>query len=292
MSQKPKKNLFLVFLIAPSLILFSLFIIYPTIRTFVSSLYFDTGMGNPAKFVGLLNFKNMFSDPIFFISLKNTVFLLVLVAPCTLLLALFFAAVLTTGKIKERNVYRTVLFFPSILSLVSIGILWSFIFHPTMGVLNAIFGTINPPILGSKKTVMFAIAVTMIWQATGYYMVMYIASIDNISKELYEAAEIDGAGGWIKFWKITMPQLHDIISATVIYVINGVLTISFSVVNVMTDGGPNRGSEVLTTYMYKQAMNSNFGYSMAIAVFTFAISIILSLISNKMINKNAEEPAG
>jgi N-acetylglucosamine transport system permease protein len=289
MSQKLRKNLFLIFLLAPSLILFSLFIIYPTIRTFVSSLFLDTGLGSPSKFVGFENFIKMFHDHVFFTSLKNTVFLLVIVAPCTLLLALFFAAVLTTGKIKERNVYRTILFFPSILSLVSVGILWSFIFHPTMGILNSIFGTINPPILGSKKTVMFAIAVTMIWQAAGYYMVMYIASIDSISKEIYEAADIDGVNGWQKFWKITIPQLHDILSSTIIYVINGVLTISFSVVNVMTDGGPNRGSEVLTTYMYKQAMNSNFGYAMAIAVFTFAISIIFSLISNRIINRHSEE---
>lgn len=289
MSRKLRKNLFLVFLLSPSLILFSLFMIYPTIRTFVSSLFFDTGLGSPSQFVGLLNFQQMFQDPIFFTSLKNTVILLVLVAPCTLLLALLFAAVLTTGKIRERNLYRTILFFPSILSLVSVGILWSFIYHPTMGILNAIFGTIDPPILGNKQTVLVAIAVTMIWQAAGYYMVMYIASIDSISKEIYESAEIDGANGWVQFWKITIPQLHDILSSTIIYVINGVLTISFSVVNVMTGGGPNRGSEVLTTYMYKQAMNSNFGYAMAIAVFTFAISIVLSLISNKIINTNSEE---
>lgn len=289
MSRKLRKNLFLVFLLSPSLILFSLFMIYPTIRTFVSSLFFDTGLGSPSQFVGLLNFQQMFQDPIFFTSLKNTVILLVLVAPCTLLLALLFAAVLTTGKIRERNLYRTILFFPSILSLVSVGILWSFIYHPTMGILNTIFGTIDPPILGNKQTVLVAIAVTMIWQAAGYYMVMYIASIDSISKEIYESAEIDGANGWVQFWKITIPQLHDILSSTIIYVINGVLTISFSVVNVMTGGGPNRGSEVLTTYMYKQAMNSNFGYAMAIAVFTFSISIVLSLISNKIINTNSEE---
>lgn len=288
MSQKVRKNLFLVFLLAPSLILFCLFLVYPTIRTFFSSLFLDTGLGDSAQFVGVRNFVSMFHDPIFYIALRNTLFLLVTAAPCTLLLALFFAAVLTTGKLRERNFYRTILFFPSILSLVSVGILWSFIFDPTMGILNAIFGTINPPILGNKKTVMWAIMVTMVWQAAGYYMVMYIAAIDGISREIFEAAEIDGATGWQQFWRITIPQLQDILSATVIYIINGVLTISFSVVSVMTAGGPNRGSEVLTTYMYSQAMNSNFGYAMAIAVFTFAISIVLSAIGNRVINKDEE----
>lgn len=292
MSNKMKRAGFLTFLLAPSLALYALFLLYPTVRTFVSSLFLDTGIGSSARFIGFKNFIKMFHDPIFFTALKNSVFLLVVVAPCTLLLALFLAAILTTGRIRERNFYRTVLFFPSILSLVSIGILWSFIFHPTMGVLNAIFGKIDPPILGSKNTVMWAIAVTMIWQAVGYYMVMYIASIDSISREIYEAADIDGAGGWRKFWSITLPQLHDILGSTIIYVINGTLTLSFAIINVMTAGGPNRASEVLTTYMYKQAMNSNFGYAMAIAVFTFIISIVLSLISRKIVNGNAEEVVG
>jgi len=207
MNQEKRKNWFLTFLLLPSLFLFIIFTAYPTIRIFLTSLFLDTGIGGEAKFVGIKNYIKMFHDPVFYTALKNTLFLVIVVAPISLLLALFFAAVLTTGKFKERNFYRTVLFFPSILSLVSVGILWSFIFNPTMGILTAIFGPNAPAVLGSKKTVMWAIAIVMIWQAAGYYMVMYIASIDNISKDVYEAADLDGANGWQKFWNITVQRL-------------------------------------------------------------------------------------
>jgi N-acetylglucosamine transport system permease protein len=156
-----------------------------------------------------------------------------------------------------------------------------------MGILNSLLGfigigSLDIPILGNKNTVMWAIAVTMIWQAAGYYMVMYIAGIDGISKEVYEAADIDGATGTQSFWSITVPLLWDIIRTTIIFMINGVITTSYTIVSVMTGGGPDRDSEVLLTIMYKHAMNASFGYAMAIAVFVFIISIILSVISNRL----------
>jgi N-acetylglucosamine transport system permease protein len=287
MNKSLKKNLFLAACVLPALILFAVFIIYPTVKVFISSLYQDSGLGNVSQFVGLDNFKAMFQDDVFYIALKNTGFLMIVSGAPTILLALFFAAMLTSGKVKESNFYRVVFFFPSILSFVVIAILWSFIYHPTMGIINPVlhlFGMadLDIPVLGNRNTVMWAIAVTMIWQAAGYYMVMYIAGIDGISKEIYEAADIDGATGIQSFWTITIPLLWDILKTTIIFAINGVITNSFTIVRVMTDGGPDRDSEVLLTYMYKHAMNANFGYAMAIAVFVFAISIILSIISNKV----------
>lgn len=287
MNKSLKKNLFLAACVLPALILFAVFIIYPTVKVFISSLYQDSGLGNVSQFVGLDNFKAMFQDDVFYIALKNTGFLMVVSGAPTILLALFFAAMLTSGKVKESNFYRVVFFFPSILSFVVIAILWSFIYHPTMGIINPVlhlFGMadLDIPVLGNRNTVMWAIAVTMIWQAAGYYMVMYIAGIDGISKEIYEAADIDGATGIQSFWTITIPLLWDILKTTIIFAINGVITNSFTIVRVMTDGGPDRDSEVLLTYMYKHAMNANFGYAMVIAVFVFAISIILSIISNKV----------
>ncbi len=287
MNKNLKRNLFLAACVLPSLILFAVFIIYPTVKVFISSLYQDSGLGNVSQFVGMDNFKAMFQDDVFYIALKNTGFLMIVSGVPTILLALFFAAMLTSRKVKESNFYRVVFFFPSILSFVVIAILWSFIYHPTMGIINPVlhlFGMadLDIPVLGNKNTVMWAIAVTMIWQAAGYYMVMYIAGIDGISKEIYEAADIDGATGIQSFWTITVPLLWDILKTTIIFAINGVITNSFTIVRVMTDGGPDRDSEVLLTYMYKHAMNASFGYAMAIAVFVFAISIVLSIISNKV----------
>ncbi len=287
MNNKIKRNLFLASCVLPSLILFALFIIYPTVKVFVSSLYQDSGLGNASRFIGLGNFKAMFQDEVFYIALKNTGFLMIVSGVPTILTALFFAAMLTSGRIKESSFYRVVFFFPSILSFVVIAILWSFIYHPTMGVVNPLLhllgmGDLSIPVLGNRDTVMWAIAATMIWQAAGYYMVMYIAGIDGISRELYEASSIDGATGIQSFWAITVPLLWDIIKTTIIFAINGVITNSFTIVRVMTDSGPDRDSEVLLTYMYKHAMNANFGFAMAVAVFVFTISIILSILSNKL----------
>ncbi len=294
MNKNIKRNLFLAACILPSLILFAIFILYPTIRVFISSLYEDSGLGNASRFIWFDNFKAMFQDEVFYIALKNTGFLMIVSGIPTILFALFFAGILTSGKIKESNFYRIVFFFPSILSFVVIAILWSFIYHPTMGVINPILevlgkGDLDLTVLGNKNSVMWGIAVTMIWQAAGYYMVMYIAGIDGISKELYEAAEIDGATGIQSFWSITIPLLWDIIKTTIIFAINGVITNSFTIVRVMTDGGPDRDSEVLLTFMYKHAMNASFGYAMAIAVFVFTVSIILSIISNKVTGREATE---
>ncbi|MDF2985016.1 MAG: binding-protein-dependent transport system inner rane component [Eubacterium sp.] len=294
MNKNIKRNLFLAACILPSLILFAIFIIYPTVRVFISSLYEDSGLGNASRFIGFDNFKAMFQDEVFYIALKNTGFLMIVSGIPTILFALFFAGMLTSGKIRESNFYRIVFFFPSILSFVVIAILWSFIYHPTMGVINPVLqllgkGDLDLAVLGNKNTVMWGIAVTMIWQAAGYYMVMYIAGIDGISKELYEAAEIDGATGIQSFWSITIPLLWDIIKTTIIFAINGVITNSFTIVRVMTDGGPDRDSEVLLTFMYKHAMNASFGYAMAIAVFVFTVSIILSVISNRVTGREATE---
>lgn len=294
MNNKKKTNLrlFLCFCIIPSLVLYSLFILYPTIKVFSMSLYSWTGLGSAPKFIGLNNFKDLISDKVFLISLKNTIFLIAVVPICTILLSLLFAFILTQGEIREKNFYRTIFFFPSVLSFVVIAILWSFIYHPTMGVLNSmikVLGMDNLSLvwLGNKKTVMWAIAVVLIWQAVGYYMVMYMAGIDNISKEIFEAADIDGASSLVKFCKITLPLLWEIIRVTIIFSINGVITISFTVVTVMTGGGPDVYSEVVLTQMYKQGfVNSNFGYAMAIGVVVFVLSIVLSVISNKLTEKN------
>jgi len=286
MNRNTRKNTFIAICVLPSLLLFSLFVIYPAINVFKTSLYQDTGLGNKAIFIGLENFKYMFKDEIFYIALKNTGFLAATTIVPTLLIALIFAALLTSGKIRGSNFFRTVFFFPSILSFVVIAILWSFIYHPTMGILDSflrVFGVeLELPLLGNKYTVMWAIAITMIWQAAGYYMVMYMAGIDSISKELYEAAEIDGASGTQQFWHITVPLLWGVIKTTIVFIINGVITNSFTIVRVMTNGGPDRDSEVLLTFMYNHAVNSNMGYAMAVVVVVFIISIILSIASNRL----------
>lgn len=284
---------FIAICLLPGLALFLLFKVYPTIQIFQKSLYMWTGVGDEPRFVGLQNFADMFRDDVFLLALRNTGFLMLIVPVLTLLIALVNASLLTQSKLKERGLYRTVFFFPSILSFVVIAILWSFIYHPTMGFVNAGLellglGDWAMSWLGDQRTVLWALAVTLIWQAAGYYMVMYMAGIDGISPELYEAASLDGAGRVKQFFHITIPMLWEIIRVTIIFSINGVLTISFVIVSVMTAGGPDRHSEVVMTYLYSQAFtNSNFGYAMAIGVFIFIVSLLLALISNKLTERGS-----
>jgi len=293
MSMKTRRGLFIAACLLPGLALFLLFKVYPTIQIFQKSLYLWTGVGDEPKFIGLQNFVDMFHDDVFLLALRNTGFLMLVVPVLTLLIALVNASLLTQSKLKERGFYRTVFFFPSILSFVVIAILWSFIYHPTMGFINSGLellglGDWAMAWLGDQRTVLWALAVTLIWQAAGYYMVMYMAGIDGISPDLYEAAGLDGATRIQQFFHITIPMLWEIIRVTIIFSINGVLTISFVIVSIMTAGGPDRHSEVVMTYLYNQAFtNSNFGYAMAIGVFIFIVSLLLALLSNKLTERGS-----
>ncbi|GIP27551.1 ABC transporter permease [Paenibacillus sp. J23TS9] len=288
MTLKARRRFFMAACLIPGLIMFILFKLYPAMQVFYKSFFLWTGIGDKPKFIGLKNFVDMFHDDVFLLALRNTGFLIVIVPVFTLLIALVNASILTRTKLKEKGIYRTLFFFPSILSFVVIAILWSFIYHPTIGFLNSGMellglGDYAMAWLGDSRTVLWALAVTLIWQAAGYYMVIYMAGIDSISPDLYEAAGIDGATPFEQFIHITIPMLWEIIRITIIFSINGVLTISFVIVTIMTAGGPDRHSEVVMTYLYQQAFtNSNFGYAMAIGVFVFVFSVILSLISNKL----------
>jgi len=293
MTMKTRRGIFIATCLLPGLLLFLIFKVYPSLQIFQKSLYLWTGLSDKPKFIGLQNYIDMFHDNTFLLALKNTGLLMLVVPVATLLIALVNASILTKSKLKERNLYRTVFFFPSILSFVVIAILWSFIYHPTMGFLNAGLEALGLsdwalPWLGDQRVVLWALAVTMIWQAAGYYMVIYMAGIDGISPDLYEAAELDGATWIQQFTDITIPMLWEIIRVTIILSINGVLSISFIIVSVMTAGGPDHHSEVVMTYLYSQAFtNSNFGYAMAIGVFVFIVSIILALTSNRLTERGA-----
>ena len=272
----------------PTLVLTILFMLVPTVQALLMSFTDATGMGDQNSWIGIENYSYMFQDGQFLLALKNTFKLMLVVPLITLFFSLVLAFVLTQSKLRERSFYRAVLFFPSIISLTVVGIVWSFIFHPTSGVVNQVLKNLGLDSLvhawlGDEKTALWCIAVTLIWQALGYYMVMYVAAIDGISPEIYEAATIDGATQLRKFCSITLPLLKNIIGITYVLSLSGTISLSFVVVAVMTNGGPAGASSVLLQYMYSQAFtNANFGYAMAIAVFTLAISVVLSLVSRKL----------
>lgn len=283
-----KKKIFIAWCIIPTLILFILFMVYPIIKGFSMSMYSWGGLSDNAKFIGFDNFKTLFADEYFMKALKNTAFLLVVFPVVTIIFSLLLAIFLTQGKLKEKNFYRLIFFFPNVLSMVVIGVLFTYIYDPSIGILNSFFGSIGLDRLqlvwlGDPKTVLWALAMAMVWQAVGYYMVIYMAGLDGIPPELYEVADIEGAGFWQKFRYVTLPMIWEIVRVTLVFFITGVFNLSFIFVKVMTNGGPDGNSEVLLTYMYKQAfVNSNYGYAMAIGVVIFIMAVGLALLLNRL----------
>ena len=285
---QPLPVLFICISVLPAVILTLMFTIWPTVQALYLSFTNATSLGLNNKFVGLDNYIYMFHDKSFIQALKNTAKLMAVVPVITIFCSLVLAFVLNQCKLKEMVLYRTIFYFPNIVSLTVVGIIWSFVFHPNVGIVNKILGAVGLESLqrswlGDSKTALWCIAFTLLWQAAGYYMVMHIAAMDGISPEIYESATLDGASAWRKLVSITMPLMKDIIGITFVLALSGTINLSFVLSQVMTGGGPNGASSVLLQYMYTQGfVNGNFGYAMAITVFTLASSVALSMLSRKL----------
>ena len=285
---QPLPVLFVCISVLPAVILTLMFTIWPTVQALYLSFTNATSLGLNNKFVGLDNYIYMFHDKSFIQALINTAKLMAVVPVITIFCSLVLAFVLNQCKLKEMVLYRTLFYFPNIVSLTVVGIIWSFVFHPNVGIVNKILGAVGLESLqrswlGESKTALWCIAFTLLWQAAGYYMVMHIAAMDGISPEIYESATLDGASAWRKLVSITMPLMKDIIGITFVLALSGTINLSFVLSQVMTGGGPNGASSVLLQYMYTQGfVNGNFGYAMAITVFTLAISVALSMLSRKL----------
>lgn len=285
---QPLPVLFICISVLPAVILTLMFTIWPTVQALYLSFTNATSLGLNNKFVWLDNYIYMFHDKSFIQALKNTAKLMAVVPVITIFCSLVLAFVLNQCKLKEMVLYRTIFYFPNIVSLTVVGIIWSFVFHPNVGIVNKILGAVGLESLqrswlGDSKTALWCIAFTLLWQAAGYYMVMHIAAMDGISPEIYESATLDGASAWRKLVSITMPLMKDIVGITFVLALSGTINLTFVLSQVMTGGGPNGASSVLLQYMYTQGfVNGNFGYAMAITVFTLAISVALSMLSRKL----------
>ena len=285
--RKREKNLFILACLSPALILFLTFLIYPTIEVFRMSLFRWGGFSNNKQFVGLDNFKILWQDENFFRTIQNTILLIVVVTLFTIVLAVLFASILSTEKIRGNNFFRIIFYIPNILSIVVIAGIFSAIYDPKAGLLNAILPEAWERLwLGDQSIVIYSLAFALIWQAIGYYMVMYMAGMANIPASLYEAADLDGAGKIGKFFNVTLPLIWNSIRTTLTFFIISTINLSFLLVQILTDGGPDGSTEVFLSYMFKQAYtNSSYGYGMAIGVvvfiFSFGLSGIVSHITKR-----------
>lgn len=289
------KKLFISLSVIPAIVLFIVFMVIPTLNVFWMSLFKWGGLSNNKKFVGLDNFTILFKDENFIRSFQNTLFLLVIVTIITLILAITSAAVLVREDTKFKNFFRIVFYFPNILSVVVISAIFSAILDPRQGIINATLDALSLESfkrmwLGDQKVVIWCIALAMIWQAVGYYMVMYMASMSSIPSSLYESADLEGATRSQQFFQITLPLIWNTIRTTLTFFIISTINLSFLFVKVMTAGGPDGASEVFLNYMYKQAYsNSAYGYGMAIGVVIFIFSFGLSLIISKATKRDVIE---
>nr|WP_296483522.1 sugar ABC transporter permease [uncultured Acetatifactor sp.] len=281
------RSVFIGVCVAPAVILFVIFMLIPTFNVFKMSLYKWGGYSNNKEFVGLNNFKILMEDTNFFRSFQNTVLLITIVTIVTMALALIFAALLSREKIKGQNFFRIVFYIPNILSVVVISAIFSAIYDPNNGLLNSVIGIFRSsdktPILwlGDQKLVIYSLVIAMIWQAIGYYMVMYMASMAAVPESLYESASLEGAGRIRQFFSITLPLIWVNVRTTLTFFVISSINLSFLFVKSLTSGGPDGSTEVFLSYMYKQAYtNSSYGYGMAIGVVVFLFSFGLSAVVN------------
>lgn len=282
-----KNDLVAYSFLLPNFLGFAIFTMIPIVFSFGLALMKWDG-ANEATFVGLDNFFKMFKDEGFQISTWNTFYYVIGVVPMTLVFSLWLAVILNS-KIKGRNIFRSIMFFPYVASLVAVAVIWNMIFHPTMGPVNYLLYSLGvqdlPGWSASVDWAMPTVIMASIWKGMGYYMIIYLAALQGIPSYLYEAAEIDGAGKWKQFWKITLPMLTP---ATFFVVM--MLTINafkvFDLIYVMTSGGPGRATNVLVFNIYQSAfLYFDFGYSSAIAIFLFAIVLVITLVQFRMEKK-------
>lgn len=285
------RSVFIGVCVAPAVILFFIFMIIPTFNVFKMSLYKWGGFSNNKTFVGLDNFKKLMSDTIFLRTFQNSILLVVCVTVITMALSLIFAAIISREKIKGENFFRIIFYIPNILSIVIISAIFSAIYDPNTGLLNSVIGIFRgdkDPILwlGDQKIVIFSLVIALIWQAIGYYMVMYMASMASVPESLYESADLEGANHVQQFFSITLPLIWTNIRTTLSFFVISTINLSFQLVKVLTNGGPDGATEVFLSYMYNQAYtNSSYGYGMAIGVivflFSFGLAAMISFVTKR-----------
>ncbi|WP_430606209.1 carbohydrate ABC transporter permease [Enterococcus sp. DIV0180] len=279
---KRKNTLIAWSFIAPNFIGFLLFTLIPVVFSLILAFMKWDSFSTP-EFIGLKNFSKMMTDETFWISLKNTFLYTIGVVPLTLVCSLGLA-ILLNQKIRGVKFFRTAFFFPYVTSLVAIAVVWNMLFHPTMGPINQFLKLFiaNPPgWVSSSQWALTAIIIVSVWRGMGYYMILYLAGLQSISKELYEAAAMDGANKWKQFVNITVPALRPTnFFVTIMLVINCFKI--FDLVQVMTDGGPGRATNVLVYHVYNEAfVKFNFGYASAIAMILFVIVLAITVIQFK-----------
>ena len=283
---------FLFLCVAPAVILFAVFMVAPTFNVFRLSLYQRSTFNPNEVFIGLKNFQMLLRDANFIRSMQNMLLLIVMVTVFTMGTALVFAGILTREKLKGQDFFRVVFYIPNILSVVVISGIFSAIYDIDRGLLNSILNLFGKEgiLWKGEEHVIMSLVIAMVWQAIGYYMVMYMASMSAVPGSLYESAGLDGADRITQFFQITIPLIWTNIRTTLTFFIISTINMAFLFVSAMTGGGPNNASNVALLYMYNQKnLGGGYGYAMAIGVVIFLVSFGLSALVNKVTEREVLE---
>ncbi|MFC4736854.1 carbohydrate ABC transporter permease [Bacillus daqingensis] len=286
---KASKNIFL-FLI-PGFILYSIFFIFPTLSAFFYSFTNWDGISTDFEFIGVDNYiRAATNDSIFAQSIGNNLTFMIFVVIFQTLFSLIFAIILI--KNTKFNIFvRALFFFPTILSSVSVAFIWSFVYDPSMGLLNSLLDVVGLQALqqnwlGNQNIAIYSLAFTQVWFHTGQMLIIFVAGLHAIPNDLYEVAKIEGASKWQTFKKITWPLLAP--SATIVVAYTTIQSFkAFDLIFATTRGGPNHSTEIIATYIYEVAFrNYNFGYASAISVIFMVIIAIITFLQFKVLRSD------
>jgi multiple sugar transport system permease protein len=286
MKRKTKDMLVAYSFIAPNFIGFAVFTLIPLVFALLLSLLRWDG-ANPIEFAGLENFARLLGDQIFHQALWNTFIYTAGVVPLTMVSSLFLALLLNQ-KLRGKNFFRTVAFFPYVASLVAVSAVWKFIFSPTLGPVNNLLSAMTgipveglPGWMADRFWAIPTVIFFSVWKNMGYYMVIYLAGLQGVNAELYEAASLDGTNAWQKFWHVTLPQL----APTTFFIMMMLIISSFKVYDIFINifaGGDNQltnTTRVLVYQIYNTAFRSlEYGYASAIAMILFVVVVGITLI--------------
>lgn len=274
-------------LLLPAFSLLLLFTHYPAIASFIQSFYSNGTVLRPQIFVGLENYEKMLSDPVFFITLKNTFFFALGTVPTSIFLSLVMA-LLANKKMHGIKWIRLAYFTPTILPMIAVANIWLFFYAPQIGLFNKLLnllGYANVNWLGNQNTVLFSLIIMTIWKEAGFFMIFYLAALQALPKELYEAGRIEGASSIYYFFRVTFPLL---MPTTLFITVNALLN-SFKLVDhlfILTKGGPDNASNLLLYYIYEVAFSFfDYSYAATLTIVLLVMLLTVSLIQFLLIDK-------
>ncbi len=279
-------------LVAPALTLMLMMLLGPLAGVIALS-FTDYQLGAPSlSWIGLANYYEMAGDKVFWTSLRNTLVYVGIVVPGAVMTGLAVALLIQSGT-GLRSLYRTIYFLPVMATLIAMAVVWEFMLHPQFGLVNGLLrevGIAGPSWLQDRATALYALCAIGIWQAAGFNMVLFLAGLVSIPKQLYEAAEIDGASSaWARFRLVTWPLLRPV--TTFVVVISGIRSFQvFDTVHVLTKGGPSKSSEVLIHTMYTEGFEFfRSGYGAALTVVFLVFILLLTLIKSAIADRGIQQ---